>query len=138
MVSQEHWEDKIIRDVPTLSVSGVQPWRSLNNSLSSPSFSSLPRPLVSGRGLPDGGGTDSTLLQDSLFPIDNFQLTHCRWEDQVIMDAEAMESIPSPSVPLIDPNDSNFIIGVPEEPPPSSAGDKDSRKVRSIAQRLGV
>lgn len=67
----------------------------------------------------------------SMFPIENYELVYSRWEDNVIWDSEKVTSIPAPSLPRIDPNDPNFILGLPEEPhqQPTSS-DKEARKVK--------
>lgn len=83
-----------------------------------------------------GGGGEASVASDpgpshSMFPIENYEVVYGRWEDDIIWDCDAVERIPSPTLPRVDPNDSNFIIGIPEEPPPTFAGDKDSRKVQS-------
>ena len=68
--------------------------------------------------------------RQSMFGVDNYEPVYGRWEDKIIWDTEAMVEIPSPTLPHIDPNDSNFIISIPEEPAPVSVSDKESRKVR--------
>ena len=66
-----------------------------------------------------------------MFPTENFELIYGRWEDDIIYDSDAVEYLPRPSLPLVDPNDPNIILGVPEEPPPSIAADTD-KKVLSL------
>lgn len=39
---------------------------------------------------------------NSLFPYDNYELEHTRWEDNIIWDATAMPAIPKPTVLTID------------------------------------
>lgn len=129
MVTQEHWEDKVLLDTPYTPATplsaggGGSLWRP-NNELA---FS---RQLSSSREgvLGDGGPP-----RQSLFPIENYELVYTRWEDNVIVDCEAMDHIPPPSIPQIDPNDPNFVIGIPEEPlPVVTTGDREGgRKVCS-------
>lgn len=110
MVAQEHWEDKVV-DIPfapSLQYSGGT-W---------------------GRSGVDGANTEDAGLQTSLFPIDNYDLIYRRWEDDVIYEDNSVVKMPQPILPQIDPNDPNFIIGIPVEPPPIISGDKDGRKVQ--------
>ena len=64
-----------------------------------------------------------------MFPIENYDLIYKRWEDDIIWDSEAVTHIPKPSVALLDPNDPNIILGIPEEPAAPSPLDKDGKKV---------
>lgn len=115
---------------PSPPISGMGGmWRALGAG-ETPSF---PRHSLPGR-----PSADTTPLSGdptphkSLFPIDNYQLVYECWEDKVIWDSQAVRQIPAPTLPQIDPNDPNFIIGLPEEAPPTPhtmPGDKDSRKV---------
>ena len=140
MVAQEHWEDRVLWDVPHspgLTYSGVGGvWKAVSESSTafsrqlSAGRSSLGTMGVAGSAM----GSSSTTPTDeeprqSMFPVDNYELVYGRWEDRIIWDTEAMTSIPSPTLPRIDPNDSNFIIGVPEEPAPAINTEKDTRKV---------
>ena len=63
----------------------------------------------------------------SMFPIENYDLIYKRWEDDIIYDSDAVEHLPHPSLPQIDPNDPNFILGIPEEPPPTAPIDKEKK-----------
>lgn len=54
---------------------------------------------------------------NSIFPVENFDLIYKRWEDDIIYDSDAVDHLPQPSLPQVDPNDPNFILGIPEEPP---------------------
>ena len=67
----------------------------------------------------------------SLFPINNPALVYHRWEDDIIWDTEAVSSVPKPSIPQLDPNDPNIILGIPEETfSTTSAADREMKKVR--------
>lgn len=48
----------------------------------------------------------------SIFPIDNEELVYGRWEDNIIWDDEAMETVLIPPVLTLDPNDENIILGM--------------------------
>jgi hypothetical protein len=135
MVTQEHWEDKVV-DIPFnpsvqySAVGGV--WKP--QSETSSSFS---RQLSMGRGSMDSGtAAEDAGLQTSLFPIDNYDLIYRRWEDDIIFEDNSVLKVPQPLVPQLDPNDPNFIIGIPEEPPPTQSGDKDGRKVLMLRDIL--
>lgn len=132
MVTQQHWEDKVMFDVPYTpspqfsGLGGI--WKPLNEA------SSSSRGQLGGAGRTSAeGASNGGLGNGSLFPIDNYELAYHRWEDDVILDSEAMDHIPRPSLAQIDPNDGNFVIGIPEEPPPPPPaplpGYKDTRKV---------
>ena len=47
----------------------------------------------------------------------------------MIWDSEAVTTIPPPSLPMIDPNDPNFVLGLPDEPSPPPSTEKESKKV---------
>ena len=51
----------------------------------------------------------------SIFLVNNPALVYGHWEDSIIWDSEAVDQIPIPVVPRLDPNDPNIILGVPEE-----------------------
>ncbi|XP_066926449.1 transcription initiation factor TFIID subunit 1-like isoform X2 [Clytia hemisphaerica] len=51
----------------------------------------------------------------SIFPIENKELIYGRWEDKIIWDTDAVDSIPSPQEFRLDPNDENLILSVPED-----------------------
>lgn len=70
--------------------------------------------------------TDHT---SSLFPVNNPALINERWEDDIIWDSEAVTHIPRPSVPRLDPNDPNIILGYPEELTVSTTVEKEGKKV---------
>lgn len=124
MVAQEHWEDKIEADIPYTpspqysGVGGV--WRPLNEG-------TFAHQISMGRSNVDSAAEEGS-LPTSLFPIENYDLIYNRWEDDIIYDDTVLK-VPQPSVAQIDPNDPNFIIGIPVEPPPTSLGEKDGRKV---------
>ena len=134
MVTQEHWEDKILWDVPYTSATGVA-WRPHSET----SLGLLSRQSsTSGRHSAEGSVPSEPY--QSMFPIENYELAYYRWEDDIIWDVEAVDHIPHPSLPQIDPNDPNFIIGIPEEPPPMTpAGEREGRKVGAIhSQQIAV
>ncbi|KAK6628726.1 hypothetical protein RUM43_002542 [Polyplax serrata] len=61
--------------------------------------------------------TDDTWY--SIFPVENEELVYGRWEDEVIWDAENMDSIPKPKILTLDPNDENIILGIPNDVDPA-------------------
>ena len=124
MVTQEHWENKILTDVPytpSPAYTGVGgAWRPMSET-------PFPRQLSSPE-LASASASDPGLVK-SLFPVENYDLVYGQWEDNIIRDSDAVEQLPTPSLPQIDPNDPNFIIGIPEEPAPIVPLDKEARKV---------
>lgn len=84
-------------------------------------------------GVADGGLSTASKYQ-SIFPAQNFELVYKQWEDDIIYDSDAVDHLPRPSLPLIDPNDPNYILGIPEEPPPSLTADKDKKVLSSQTQ----
>ena len=79
--------------------------------------------------------TDHT---SSLFPINDPALTRYRWEDDIIWDSDAVTRIPHPSIPQLDPNDPNIILGYPEELTSSATPEKEGKKVRERNTELLV
>lgn len=71
----------------------------------------------------------STDTTSSICPVNNPALVYGRWEDDIIWDTEAVDHIPRPVVPRLDPNDPNVILGIPEEPMASPSADKEGKKV---------
>jgi len=131
MVTQEHWEDKIQTDIPFSpspqfsGVGGV--WSPHGEGIAaafSHQISTGHHNAIDGSTATKDNGNDT-----SLFPIENYELIYNSWEDDIIFDSEAVSHIPQPTLAQIDPNDPNFIIGIPEEPPQTLPGEKDSRKV---------
>lgn len=84
------------------------------------------------KSLADGNSSNGQSKPLSMFPVENFDLCYRRWEDDIIYDTEAVQHIPHPSLPQIDPNDPNFILGIPEEPPAVLPSDKE-KKVRFLS-----
>ncbi|XP_043913192.1 transcription initiation factor TFIID subunit 1 [Protopterus annectens] len=82
----------------------------------------------------------------SIFPIDNEELVYGRWEDNIIWDDEAMDKILDPPVLLLDPNDENLILEIPDEKEeatsnsPSKENKKESslKKSRILLGKTGV
>ena len=147
MVTQQHWEDKILWEVPytpgpAVSGAGKQltwhlarptgvllyncdvvggVWRTVGDSPSVTCFANKP----------SDSSTAGHAKTQSIFPVENFDLIYKRWEDDIIYDSDAVECLPQPSLPLIDPNDPNFILGVPEEPPVTLPTEKE-KKVKML------
>uniref|UniRef100_A0ACB8FZ65 Transcription initiation factor TFIID subunit 1 n=1 Tax=Sphaerodactylus townsendi TaxID=933632 RepID=A0ACB8FZ65_9SAUR len=82
----------------------------------------------------------------SIFPIDNEELVYGRWEDNIIWDDEAMETVLVPPVLTLDPNDENIILEIPVEKEemtlnsPSKENKKESslKKSRILLGKTGV
>ncbi|XP_060106041.1 transcription initiation factor TFIID subunit 1 isoform X8 [Heteronotia binoei] len=82
----------------------------------------------------------------SIFPIDNEELVYGRWEDNIIWDDEAMETVLVPPVLTLDPNDENIILEIPDEKEemtlnsPSKENKKESslKKSRILLGKTGV
>ncbi|XP_054852195.1 transcription initiation factor TFIID subunit 1 isoform X4 [Eublepharis macularius] len=82
----------------------------------------------------------------SIFPIDNEELVYGRWEDNIIWDDEAMETVLIPPVLTLDPNDENIILEIPDEKEemtlnsPSKENKKESslKKSRILLGKTGV
>ena len=102
-------------------------WTTSGDATTSLLARQLSQPGSSNVTLEGGGGTGG--LAHSLFPIENYDLIYKRWEDDIIWDSEAVTHIPKPSVALLDPNDPNIILGIPEEPVAPNSLDKDGKKV---------
>lgn len=51
----------------------------------------------------------------SLFPVENSKLVYEKWEDKIIWDNEAVDTMPKPEVFKLDPNDENLILSLPED-----------------------
>ena len=61
----------------------------------------------------------------SIFPIENKELIYGRWEDKIIWDTNAVESIPSPQEFKLDPNDENLILSIPEDKATPQSGNTE-------------
>ena len=102
-------------------------WTTSGDTTTSLLARQLSQPGTSSVTLEGGGGTGG--LAHSMFPIENYDLIYKRWEDDIIWDSEAVTHIPKPSIALLDPNDPNIILGIPEEPAAPNSLDKDGKKV---------
>ena len=102
-------------------------WTTSGDTTTSLLARQLSQPGTSNVTLEGGGGTGG--LAHSMFPIENYDLIYKRWEDDIIWDSEAVTHIPKPSIALLDPNDPNIILGIPEEPAAPNSLDKDGKKV---------
>ncbi|GBN17966.1 Transcription initiation factor TFIID subunit 1 [Araneus ventricosus] len=82
----------------------------------------------------------------SIFPVENEDLIHGNWEQDVIWNSEAMTKIPEPKVLTLDPNDENIILGIPDDPDPNSITSNEPvkekkdmvRKSRILLGKAGV
>jgi len=87
-----HWEDDIIMD--------SQDYMNHEEIPQSYSF------------LPDIFGPTSS---HSIFPADNYELEHTRWEDDVILDPDNMSAIPKPRVLTIAYEDDPTLFNAPDD-----------------------
>ncbi|KAK2177894.1 hypothetical protein NP493_573g01008 [Ridgeia piscesae] len=96
-----------------------------------------------------GLGQDRDRAEDttwySMFPIENEDLVYGCWEDDVIWDAEAMDRIPEPPTLVLDPNDENIILGIPEDRSPekeqeetSTKKEKEVKKSKILLGKAGI
>ncbi|XP_059142595.1 transcription initiation factor TFIID subunit 1-like [Physella acuta] len=130
MVTQQRWEDKIIWDGEKSKQKVLEEHKknaefagwvpSTNNrtfaqSRSQSGFLQRSKSIIA---KPDSEmGRDSEWF--SIFPVENEALIYKNWEDDIIWDAENMDSIPSPKVLTLDPNDENIILEIPDDIDPN-------------------
>ena len=50
-----------------------------------------------------------------MFPPENEDLLNGNWEKDIIWDPEDVDNLPEPTVLMLDPNDPNIVIGIPDE-----------------------
>ncbi|GFY78151.1 transcription initiation factor TFIID subunit 1 [Trichonephila inaurata madagascariensis] len=82
----------------------------------------------------------------SIFPVENEDLIHGHWEDDIIWNSEAMDKIPEPKVLTLDLNDENIILRIPDDPDPNSIASNEPvkekkdmvRKSRILLGKAGV
>lgn len=168
MVTQAQWEDEVIWNgdesrqrvmesvrrrgpaagwIPSLNIRTMQQyWQQLAVSSNAATERHMAGLLVAqfseGRGPSD--------LWYSIFPVENETLLYGRWEDEVIWDAQAMDHIPQPPVLMLDPNDENLILEIPEDHDPkteTSAGPsatqeattkKEMKKSKMLLGKAGI
>eukprot|EP00066_Takifugu_rubripes_P020552 XP_011609818.1 PREDICTED: transcription initiation factor TFIID subunit 1 isoform X3 [Takifugu rubripes] len=82
----------------------------------------------------------------SIFPIDNEELVYGRWEDNIIWDDQEMDHMLMPPILVLDPNDENIILEIPDEKEemtshsPSKENKKETaiKKSRILLGKTGV
>ena len=87
--------------------------------------------------------TPLDLKHDSLFPAENDDLINGNWEKDIIWDANNVEDLPEPAVLMLDPNDPNIILSIPDEDEfespmtkePVSGGGKDAKDKKDMLKR---
>ncbi|XP_076446577.1 LOW QUALITY PROTEIN: transcription initiation factor TFIID subunit 1-like [Babylonia areolata] len=164
MVTQRHWEDDVIWDGEESKAQVMQShrqraefagWVPSTHSRTAAQFLQQARAQQGGSSKhgpnfakmlarQDGGdGKDTDWY--SIFPIENEELVYERWEDQVIWDSQNMDSIPSPPVLTLDPNDENIILDMPkdvdpteESTEPTGKKEKEIRKSRILLGKAGI
>jgi transcription initiation factor TFIID subunit 1 len=143
MVTQQQWENDIIYDMPPHSTGppiicqgGVWTTADIkpsNSSISTPSTTTTTAAATGGGGISD----DSiNALPISSFPIENADLIYGKWENDIIFDSNVAGCLLKPALSRLDPNDTDLIIGIPDEPTGSSMdneliskdGKKESKK----------
>ena len=84
-------------------------------------ISFLARPSPATNKSSGDGDTNSTSDDTwySIFPIENEELIHGVWEDDIIWDAENMKKIPEPKILTLDLNDENIVLGIPDDVDPT-------------------
>ena len=81
--------------------------------------------------------TDGDDTWNSIFPVENEELSYGRWEDEIIWDHEKMPVKLEPRMVSMDPNDDNIILGIPEDIDPSTLpSDEPVRKVKIIQKHV--
>ncbi|OQV14356.1 Transcription initiation factor TFIID subunit 1 [Hypsibius exemplaris] len=84
------------------------------------------------------------MKHDSIFPAENDDLVSGNWEKDIIWDADNIEDLPEPAVLMLDPNDPNIIMSIPDEEEyensplmkePVSAGGKDAKEKKDMYKR---
>ncbi|XP_012946001.1 LOW QUALITY PROTEIN: transcription initiation factor TFIID subunit 1 [Aplysia californica] len=154
MVTQQRWEDKIIWDgeeakhkvltehKKNAEFAGWVPSTNNRTFAQSRSQSGL---LQRSKSMLSKPGLDSDPSRDgewhSIFPIENEALVYKNWEDDIIWDAENMDSIPSPKVMTLDPNDENMILEIPDDIDPhqqteQETGTKKEKKFSTLQESL--
>lgn len=82
----------------------------------------------------------------SMFPIENEELIYGLWEEDIIWDSEAVDKIPSPKLLVLDRNDENIILEVPNDEDfyeskvnvPAKEKKEGIRKSRLLLGKAGV
>ena len=67
----------------------------------------------------------------SKFSVENKDLVYGRWEDNIIWDSDNMPSIPEPSYPILDLNDEDATLEIPEDTPPIPQTEKVTETVKT-------
>ncbi|VVC30227.1 Bromodomain, conserved site,Transcription initiation factor TFIID subunit 1, domain of unknown [Cinara cedri] len=123
MVSQLYWEDDIIWNGDDKKHEVIQ---KMNNKTS---FAGWTLYQPSNGNCPLAGGSvclatkspfiysmqQVTALIHNIFPVENEELLHGTWEDEIIWDAQNMEKMPYPKILILDPNDENIILNFPND-----------------------
>lgn len=56
----------------------------------------------------------------SIFPVENDELVFGLWEDDIIWDSENMKTLPNPKILVLDTNDENVILSIPDDIDPAT------------------
>ena len=83
----------------------------------------------------------------SIFPIDNYDLIYGNWEKEIIWDSQNMEYLPVPKDFKVNPNDDKLILQIPEDPEPRAEfkvkeGGKNKRELfkrtKEVLRDVGI
>ncbi|XP_055929152.1 transcription initiation factor TFIID subunit 1-like [Argiope bruennichi] len=145
MVTQHNWEDDIIWNGEEVKTKVLAKLNNRNNAAGwVPSSHNRTASAFSEQECEYNEDKDETWW--SIFPVENEDLIHGNWEDDVIWNSEAMTKIPEPKVLTLDPNDENIILGIPDDPDPNSIASNEPvkekkdmvRKSRILLGKAGV
>ena len=84
---------------------------------------------------------------NSIFPLDNYELIYGEWEKQIIWDSENMDYLPKPKDFRVNPNDEKLILQIPDDPEPRvehkvKDGTKNKREMfkrsKEVLRNVGV
>ncbi|XP_032993539.1 transcription initiation factor TFIID subunit 1-like [Lacerta agilis] len=109
MVTQKQWEDDVIWNVddikedPKAEQARQESW--LPSRMTTGAATTSTQQAYQNEGKP----------WYSIFPIENEELIHGHWEDNIIWDHEAMETVLTPPVLTLDPDDENIVLEIPEQ-----------------------
>uniref|UniRef100_A0A8D0G842 Bromo domain-containing protein n=1 Tax=Sphenodon punctatus TaxID=8508 RepID=A0A8D0G842_SPHPU len=143
MVTQLQWEDDVIWNGEDIKHKGTKTQRA---SLAGWLPSSMTRNATAYNAQQGVPALDEDKPWFSIFPIDSEELVYGRWEDNIIWDDQAMETLLDPPVLTLDPNDENIILDIPDEKEertlnsPSKENKKESslKKSRILLGKTGV
>nr|XP_046912926.1 transcription initiation factor TFIID subunit 1-like isoform X2 [Dermatophagoides farinae] len=162
LVTQFHWENEVIWNADEVRqkilaklndkhlASG---WLPSGHNRTATAFTQQMRGSAAPKSIPIPSSSSSFKKNDdhddqwfSIFPIENDDLVYGLWEDSVIWDSEAMDRIPEPPLLVLDRNDENIILEVPNDEDPNESNKNQPtkekkegiRKSRLLLGKAGV